>query len=393
MDKCDQQTRNKWNESLDYSSLPSWNQCVNVLERHCQYLVFSGNSSNQTRKTLQSKPNWSASNNAHNSSFALTRAMCILCSSSGHRLLACDQFRKLDSQQRLEVVKKNGINFLGNGHKVSNCPSKNRCRSCHQPHHTLLHHHSSLQAESRQPSTSSSQPISATYAHSQPQPGGAVAYSQPHFSGAPTYDSSLTHSIGAATHAHAQSDAKEGSQVILATAMVLVQDSLGSYRLGRALLDSCSQVNFMTEAFSQKLRLPRDKHSNSKHWRLAYTHKASHINDKRSQLSPFELSLDLCITPTIAYQPDTHIDISTWNFPPNMPLADDQFHLSRSVDMLLGAEAFFDILAVGQNKLGSHLPTLQKTLFGWVVAGSHRSNQSRESYAYLAQSLSAIDTK
>jgi len=51
-----------------------------------------------------------------------------------------------------------------------------------------------------------------------------------------------------------QSDAKEGSRVILATAMVLVQDSLGSYRIGRALLDSCSQVNFMTEAFAQKMR-------------------------------------------------------------------------------------------------------------------------------------------
>ncbi|XP_070068046.1 uncharacterized protein [Drosophila takahashii] len=323
--------------------------------------------------------------------------MCILCSSSGHRLLACDQFRKLDSQQRLEVVKKNGlcVNCLGKGHKVSNCPSKNRCRSCHQPHHTLLHHHSSLQAESPQPSTSSSQPIAATYAHSQPQPGGSVAYSQPHFSGAPTYDSSLTHPIGAATHAHAQSDAKEGSQVILATAMVLVQNSLGSYRLGRALLDSCSQVNFMTEAFAQKLRLPRDKHSiqirsiGDSHTHIKHRTSAT----IKSRLSPFELSLDLCITPTIAYQPDTHIDISTWNLPPNMPLADDQFHLSRSVDMLLGAEAFFDILAVGQVKLGSHLPTLQKTLFGWVVAGSHRSTQSRESYAYLAQSLSAIDTK
>jgi len=77
MNKCDQQTRNKWIESLDYSSLPSWNQCDNVPERHCQYLVSSRTSSNQTRKPFHSKQNWSASNNALNSSFALT--------STGHR--------------------------------------------------------------------------------------------------------------------------------------------------------------------------------------------------------------------------------------------------------------------------------------------------------------------
>ncbi|XP_043063530.1 uncharacterized protein LOC122319801 [Drosophila ficusphila] len=339
MDKCDQQTRNKWNESLDYSSLPSW-------------------------------------------TFALTKTTCVFCSSAGHRLMACDQLRNLDSLQRLEVVKKQGlcVNCLGKGHKVSNCPSKNRCRSCNQPHHTLLHHHNSPKSLSL-PSTSSS------------QPSGTAAYSQPQLSAAPNYVNVQPYPIGAATHAHAQSDARGGSQVILATAMVQVQDSIDSFRLGRALLDSCSQVNFITEAFAHKLRFPRDKHSVQIR---SIGDSNTHIKHRtsttiKSRLSLFELSLDLCITPNIAYQPDTQIDISNWNLPPNTPLADEQFHLSRNVDMLLGAEAFYDILAVGQVKLGSNLPTLQKTLFGWVVAGSHRPNQSKESYAYLAQSSAAID--
>ncbi|XP_043064798.1 uncharacterized protein LOC122320696 [Drosophila ficusphila] len=380
MDKCDQQPRNKWNVSLDYSSLPSWTQCAIVLERHCQFLVSSGSSSTQLRRPVQTKPISGATNNAHNVSFALTKTTCVFCSSAG--LIACDQFRNLDSLQRLEVVKKHGlcVNYLGKGHKVSNCPSKNRCRSCNQPHHTLLHHHNSPKSLSF-PSTSSSQ-------HS-----GTAAYSQPQLSAAPNYVNVQPYPIGAATHAHAQSDARGGSQVILATAMVQVQDSVGSFRLGRALLDSCSQVNFITEAFAQMLRLPRDKHSvqirsigdSNTHIK----HRTSTTN--KSRLSPFELSLDLCITPNIAYQPDTQIDISNWNLPPNTPLADEQFHLSRNFDMLLGAEAFYDILAVGQVKLGSNLPTLQKTLFGWVVAGSHRPNQSKESYAYLAQSSAAID--
>ena len=35
---------------------------------------------------------------------------------------------------------------------------------------------------------------------------------------------------------------------------------------------------------------------------------------------------------------------------------------------------FFDILSVGQIKLAPNLPTLQKTRFGWIVAGRYSSN-------------------
>ncbi|XP_043864991.1 uncharacterized protein LOC116804732 [Drosophila mojavensis] len=38
MDKMDMETKRKWNESLDYSKLPTWDLCVQVVERHCQYL-------------------------------------------------------------------------------------------------------------------------------------------------------------------------------------------------------------------------------------------------------------------------------------------------------------------------------------------------------------------
>ncbi|XP_037930582.1 uncharacterized protein LOC119665425 [Teleopsis dalmanni] len=38
MQKCDEGTRRKWKESLDFKRLPCWNDCSAVLERHCQYL-------------------------------------------------------------------------------------------------------------------------------------------------------------------------------------------------------------------------------------------------------------------------------------------------------------------------------------------------------------------
>jgi len=41
MEKCDQQTKIKWNESLDYATLPSCDQCTQLSE-HFQFLLAAG---------------------------------------------------------------------------------------------------------------------------------------------------------------------------------------------------------------------------------------------------------------------------------------------------------------------------------------------------------------
>ncbi|XP_066248814.1 uncharacterized protein [Euwallacea similis] len=45
--------------------------------------------------------------------------------------------------------------------------------------------------------------------------------------------------------------------------------------------------------------------------------------------------------------------------------------------MLLGCEDFFDLLCIGQIKLGKNLPILQKTPLGWVVAGRVPCDQGK----------------
>lgn len=49
---------------------------------------------------------------------------------------------------------------------------------------------------------------------------------------------------------------KKVSHVFLATATVSVRDSLGVYRKCRAVMDSGSQVNFISKSFAKQLRLP-----------------------------------------------------------------------------------------------------------------------------------------
>ena len=69
------------------------------------------------------------------------------------------------------------------------------------------------------------------------------------------------------------------------------------------------------------------------------------------------------------YQPSIKWNTSELKIPANVNLADPFFHESRRIDILIGAELFFELMSVGQIRLGKGLPTLQKTLFGWVIAG------------------------
>ncbi|XP_043862795.1 uncharacterized protein LOC122756642 [Drosophila santomea] len=249
------------------------------------------------------------------------------------------------------------INCLGRGHLVANCPSTRRCHSCALPHHSLLHRPSPESAASPLP-LPQAEPV---------QVSDAVAH----------------------THTESRSDC-----VILATALILVKDASGSYKIGRALLDSCSQVNFISEEFAQRLRLPRSKLNleirsiGETQTRIKH-HATTNI---KSRHNGFELLLDFCVTSHIAYHPESEIDISAWNFPQHSSLADESFNKSRRIDLLLGTETFFDILAVGQVKLGKDLPVLQKTLLGWIVSGRCRAHP-RTLHQYSSIALKEIDQK
>ncbi|XP_065087187.1 uncharacterized protein LOC135708930 [Ochlerotatus camptorhynchus] len=56
-------------------------------------------------------------------------------------------------------------------------------------------------------------------------------------------------------------------------------------------------------------------------------------------------------------------------------LTDVSFNRPREVEMLIGAEHFFNILKQGQIKLADYLPTLYETQFGWVVVGLYEETQ------------------
>ncbi|XP_018360607.1 PREDICTED: uncharacterized protein LOC108759598 [Trachymyrmex cornetzi] len=60
--------------------------------------------------------------------------------------------------------------------------------------------------------------------------------------------------------------------------------------------------------------------------------------------------------------------------PSNLKLADREFHKPGAVDILLGAEYFYELLETGKIELGVDRPIVQNTRLGWIVAIALSSN-------------------
>ncbi|KAG7188080.1 hypothetical protein KM043_015930 [Ampulex compressa] len=66
-----------------------------------------------------------------------------------------------------------------------------------------------------------------------------------------------------------------------------------------------------------------------------------------------------------------------YQIPGGIKLADPNFSQSSGIDILLGAEIFFEVLCVGQIKAGVSHPCLQKSHLGWIVSGSVRKEYTQ----------------
>lgn len=58
-----------------------------------------------------------------------------------------------------------------------------------------------------------------------------------------------------------------------------------------------------------------------------------------------------------------------YNIPDNIKLADPLFYTLQKIDILIGAEHFFDILCEGKIRKNPDGPLYQKTKFGWIASG------------------------
>lgn len=253
-----------------------------------------------------------------------SRIPCPLCKGQ-HFLFACPQFKQMTVEKRIEKVSKFSnfcANCLHNGHETKSCRG-GACKYCQKKHNTMLHIHKE-----------------------------------------PTKDTAHT--------TLASNSSSQHTSVLLSTALVHVIANDGTPHLARVLLDSGSTSCYITNSLSTKLNLTLEpirgtvSGINQQHTKIF--HRTNVLI--KSLHGSFTVNLSCLVLDTIAHSlPHMRINTQGLNIPKHLKLADPQFYEPAPIDILLGADIFWQIISSGHIRLGKQQPTLQETELGWLVSG------------------------
>ncbi|XP_055604819.1 uncharacterized protein LOC129753050 [Uranotaenia lowii] len=271
----------------------------------------------------------------------ISKGRCVACSDT-HPLFMCQTFRKMPIAERDRLVRTNSLcrNCFRNGHMASECMSKFVCHNCKGKHHTLICFRSE----------------------------GATA------SNSGTMRRNSRNSEPPSTETVASNIARRSaSTVLLATAVVLVEDNNGFSYPARALLDSGSECNFMAEHLCQRLGVCRQRSNVSVMGIGQSTSEVKHQVTAiiKSRNESYKQQMDFLVLPKVtADLPTADIIFSELRLPAEIELADANFFQSNAIDLILGIQHFFEFFQSGQRKsLGDGLPAITESVFGWVITG------------------------
>jgi hypothetical protein len=191
---------------------------IAFLEQRCKALELLQTRQQTTTPATGKHPSSSGNKVSQTArTYVTSKPQCLLCKDS-HLLSHCDKFIKYSPKQRMEFVRTSKLcyNCLRPYSKNHACSSQH-CKQCNERHHTLLHGAFNNQATNNNP-----------VASSKPVDNGSASPTE-----ARTYCSFK---------------GKPANQILLATAIVDIQSRSQQYAPCRVLLDSASQLNFITES-------------------------------------------------------------------------------------------------------------------------------------------------
>nr|XP_049694654.1 uncharacterized protein LOC126054199 [Helicoverpa armigera] len=354
--KLDSTTSRKWEELKNgLPELPTLEQFNDFLRNRADVLEttqvqnISRNDNYKSQGPREQKYSNSksfVSSMSNNNSY---KKSCDICHES-HHLHACSKFSDMSTEARLDTALKLKLclNCLRSGHTAKHCFLKGSCKYCNKKHNSLLHKDSTVGCSSSSSNTNNNNLPSNTL---------------------PTTLSAVS-----------------ASQVLLCTAIVEIVNPENniSYR-ARALLDTGSQSSFITNKFKIKLGLQTQC---SNPIRIAGIGNVQCDITERCSLKlfscidkSFNLEMMCLVVPQITSSlPTLKVDVKSLGLPANIILADPEFHCPSDIDMLLGADVFWEIVGTQQIGLGRHRPILQSSKLGWLVTGPIGIGQSNLSH-------------
>ncbi|XP_029178087.1 uncharacterized protein LOC114945904 [Nylanderia fulva] len=343
--KLDAATRVHWETSLaDSRVFPTFKELQRYLENRIRALEAANPESILSRSTPavveSSRKPTRVSSNAATTSKPKADKGCSMCKAN-HLLPYCSKFKALAVEQRGEHIWKTGLcsNCLRSGHGTDSCQHTGRCLVCGGKHHTVVH-------------------------------GGCRSGSRA--DDGKRSKAETTSDLSTSVLALAMNT---GRTMLLSTAEVLLQGPTGETLTVRALLDSGSEVSFVTESVVQSLRLKR-RSVDVVVAGLQGTRTGSVSSSVRvalrSRLSPAsEIAVDAFVLRTLTNLiPSRHVSGCSWPHIQGLQLADPRFDVPSRIDVILGADVYGQVLQpdVRHGEPGS--PTAQLTSLGWVLLGT-----------------------
>ncbi|XP_046803778.1 uncharacterized protein LOC124419208 [Lucilia cuprina] len=302
-------------------------------------------------KSKGAKPKSNFNRTSH--TFVHSSLNCSYCSSSEHNITSCPSFGALMVSERFKYVKSNKhcFNCLYKGHGATKCPTPSRCKVCKLSHHTLLHFYNNPDYG-----------LALTNNHNQrSQNSDSSANNQGQVENNITPSVLVTRAV---------------KRALIPTAVVLIRDSCGAFQPVRALLDSCSEINFITEETAKRLKLKFQPYAQevSGIGEVCTRIKSCVEATIKSRLNSFEWSSIFAVTKSISsQQPGEYIETCQWEILKTLHLADPLFYKPQRIDLLISIKVFLNLLVEGRISLGDGKPTLKNTVFGWIVGGSFTS--------------------
>ncbi|XP_055528088.1 uncharacterized protein LOC129720625 [Wyeomyia smithii] len=242
------------------------------------------------------------------------------------------------------------------------CPSKYRCKTCSKKHHSLLHPGFPGFGSTSNPNSTS---VASNVNSSVPTTTG----------GALNSGESVSSSVASISSNVVMGQPR--SHTFLLTVLLKVKDVWGRTHQARALLDSGSQVNLMSENMCKLLQLSRrDKKVEITGIGQSRSRTAYEVSTTiASRVQNFSTSMDFLVLGQVTSdQPSVSIPLAHLKLPPDMVLADPSFNVSEPIDLILGAQQFYEFHVRDGGRLqvrnfDNTLPVFVNTVFGWVVAG------------------------
>lgn len=352
--KLDTATLREWETQANKTEVSEVDELVEFLQKRFQILeAVEGVQKLNTKNDQKGHPSLSKSKKNDGVMFQKTNLMhattvklkCYVCNES-HPIYRCTTFLALSIPERKQKIDQLKICIVClSKHAENKCKFKG-CRKCGEKHNTLLH--------------------------------------------APSNDNGNEPAVTTSISAHASNNIGHTAHVLLSTAIINIQGKSNDIFCARALLDSGSQSNFITNELASKLQLPRirvnyaitgiDGSTNQANFSVKTT--------VQSRATSYKENLEFLILPKITPNlPTNKIKLENSHIPDWVKLADPSYSEPGKIDILIGAELFYELLRPGKYKAYDKGPVFQETELGWVVSGPISTEAKGNVHAFIAQTI------